>query len=113
MKEKQESKVLQKLRSSAGETIAETLISLLISALAMVMLAGAISATANMITSSDRKMGQYYENDANLATQTTKKGDLSVEIVSEGITIETQTTSYFLNDAFPSKPVVSYKKSTT
>ena len=46
------SSALRKLHSKAGETIAETLVALLISALALVMLAGALSAAAKVITTS-------------------------------------------------------------
>ncbi len=55
------SKAKKKLRSRAGESIAETLIATLIAALALVMLAGAISSAANMITKSKTLMDKYYE----------------------------------------------------
>lgn len=45
-------RLLAKLRGRAGESIAETLIALLISALALVMLAGAISSAANIVRTS-------------------------------------------------------------
>ena len=110
MRKSKQNKAMQKLRGRAGETIAETLIALLISALALVMLAGAIAATANMITTSDRKMGQYYENDSKLATHTTPETTkLSISIGKTGGISETRTASYYLNDAFANKPVVAYK----
>lgn len=115
MKQNKQNKAIQKLCGSAGETIAETLIALLISALALVMLAGAIAATANMITTSDRKMGQYYENDSKLATHTTPTGEtdkkLNINITGTGTggISEPRTASYYLNDAFANKPVVAYK----
>ena len=42
--------IMKKLRSRAGETITETLVSVLIGALALVMLAGAVSAASSVIT---------------------------------------------------------------
>ena len=51
-------KLKHKLLNNTGETIAETLVALLISALALVMLAGAISSTAKMITTREKKMGE-------------------------------------------------------
>lgn len=103
----------RKLHSTAGETIAETLIGVLISALALVMLAGAISATAKMITSSDQKMEQYYKNDAALAKMT-GSNEMTVTItatdVDENRTVnENRTVTYAENSAFTSKPVVAYK----
>lgn len=55
-------KMLKKLRSTAGESIGETLIALLISALALVMLAGAVSSASNIITRSNDAMNDYYTN---------------------------------------------------
>ena len=104
-----------KLRSNAGETIGETLIALLISALALVMLAGAISSTANMITASDRQMGKYYDGDDNLVKQTTPGGDpLTVTLTGKigtikTIEIHTSKIRWYKNDAFANKPVVAYK----
>lgn len=55
-------KMLKKLRSTAGESIGETLVALLISALALVMLAGAVSSASNIITRSNDAMNDYYTN---------------------------------------------------
>ena len=54
--------MLKKLRSTAGESIGETLVALLISALALVMLAGAVSSASNIITRSNDAMNDYYTN---------------------------------------------------
>ena len=50
-----------KLRSRKGETIAETLIALLIASLALLMLAGAVSAASNVVTKSKNAMISYYK----------------------------------------------------
>ena len=55
-------KMLKKLRSTAGESIGETLVALLISALALVMLAGAVSSASNIITRSNDAMNDYYRD---------------------------------------------------
>ena len=52
--------MLSKLRSRAGESIGETLVALLISALALVMLAGAVSSAAGIVKQSNEAMGRYY-----------------------------------------------------
>jgi len=99
-----------KLKSCAGESIGETLVALLISALALVMLAGAISSTARMITVSDTKMGEYYEGDNVLVQQAASGGTASTITItdSEGTT-ETRSVNCYTNAAFASKPVVAYQ----
>ena len=60
----------KKLASRRGETIGETLIALLISALAMLMLAGAISSASNMLTRNRSSMDTYYKDEqAGLVTE--------------------------------------------
>ena len=108
-------RVARKLKGNAGESIGETLVALLISALALVMLAGAISATARMITNSDKQIGKYYSGDDNLVKQTTPGGDpLTVTITGKNGTIKTKeehtsNIRWYKNDAFANKPVVAYK----
>ena len=53
--------VKKKLSSQAGESIGETLVALLISALALVMLAGAVSSGMRIVTNSKEKMNVYYQ----------------------------------------------------
>lgn len=57
---------IRKIRNRAGETIAETLIALLIAALALVMLAAAISTVSGIITRSSDKIDKYYDENENL-----------------------------------------------
>ena len=49
-----------KLRSRAGESIGETLIAMLVSALALLMLAGAVSSAANIVKKSNEAMSEVY-----------------------------------------------------
>ena len=53
-------RIKNKLRSRAGESIGETLIALLISALALLMLAGAISSAGRIVTRNKAAMISYY-----------------------------------------------------
>lgn len=55
-------RIRAKLRGKRGESIAETLIGLLISSLALVMLAGAVSSAANIVKNSRQAMRDYYES---------------------------------------------------
>ena len=70
-----------KLRSRAGESIAETLIALLISALALMMLAGAVSSAANVVTRSRTAMSDYYEKDAAMVERSATAFSDTVRIV--------------------------------
>ena len=74
--------VKEKLKSSAGESIAEVLIALLISSLALMMLAGMINAASNTITTSRNILEKYYGTDAKVSSGTatiTFAGGLSVQ----------------------------------
>lgn len=55
-------RIRNKLGSSSGESISETLVALLISALALVMLAGVIAASSRIVTRSRESMSTYYDN---------------------------------------------------
>ena len=57
-------RIAAKLRGKSGESIAETLIALLISALALLMLAGAVSSAANIVTKSRAAVKTYNESTA-------------------------------------------------
>jgi len=104
-------KALNKLRSRAGETIAETLISVLIGALALTMLAGAISAASNMITKSETVMKTYYES--NEALGNPAKGGMTVALDSGSVKLFPDTTNIVVdwdyNGTFANTPVVAYK----
>ena len=63
----------KKLRGCKGESIGETLIALLISSLALLMLAGAVSSAANIVTTSKQKMVEYYTDANSTAIQTSNK----------------------------------------
>ncbi len=64
----------RKLKSSAGETISEVLIALLISSLGLVMLAGMITAASNAVTTSRKTLETYYNDSA------PEVGDLTVTL---------------------------------
>ena len=52
--------VSDKLKSQAGETLSEVLIALLISALALTILANMISASTRMVMNSRERLEEYY-----------------------------------------------------
>ena len=114
--------MVKKVISQSGESIGETLVALLISALALVMLAGAISASLGVVNRGRAKMGSYYSanEEANGVIKRTGTGTA----VSDGILITDSLNSgnivqqkydvtYYRNNIFNNKPVVAYKYSPT
>lgn len=111
-------KMVNKLRSRSGETLAETLISLLIAALALVMLAGAISASAKVITTSRQKLSTYYSENEKPGGVVSMSGSAtkgSINITTSGTTGVSQSVAieYFRNDVFSQTPVIAYRTSTS
>lgn len=72
--------IKHKLHSKAGESIGETLIAVLISALALVILAGAIGAATRIITRSNAAVKTHYDADAARATSVTVSSQLITEL---------------------------------
>ncbi len=112
-------KLKKKLRSQSGESLAETLVSLLIAALALIMLAGAMSASSGVITKSRDKLDSYYSTNEEASGVVKMAGDNGTT-VSGGVTItdsETANTianqsfkiTYYKNDEFSKTPVIAYK----
>ena len=66
---------VEKLKSQVGESIAEVLIALLISSLALVMLASMISSTTSMVSTGKSAMKEYYacNEDLEKLTKTEEK----------------------------------------
>ena len=80
--------IWKKLKSAVGETIGETLVALLISSLALMMLAGAVSAATRMITRSQTTMDAYYRaNNALDARTGAPGGSLSIALTGAGGTL--------------------------
>ena len=107
-------KLIGKLRSKSGETIGETLIALLISALALTMLASAISHTQNTINVSDKSLEKYYlgENDLVMRkadSELIQSGTLTVNVgaftMNEDGSVQ---ADYWYNEQLPSNKVIAY-----
>ena len=110
----------KKLTSQAGESIGETLVALLISALALVMLAGAVSAGMRIVTNSKAKMDTYYKvNNAIVARAATAptvngtaapdfSGSLTVTVDKLLPTGTIPPTSYWKNETLSAIPVILY-----
>ena len=110
----------KKLTSQAGESIGETLVALLISALALVMLAGAVSAGMRIVTNSKEKMDTYYKvNNAIVARATTAptvngtavpdfSGSLTVTVDKLLPTGTIPPATYWKNETLSAMPVIVY-----
>ena len=68
--------IKKKIHNQAGESIGETLVALLISALALMILAGAIGAATRIITRSNTAVKEYYDADAERAKSAEIESDL-------------------------------------
>ena len=98
-----------KLRSQSGETIGETLVALLISALALVMLAGAVSAATNMVIRSKAKMTEYYVEDAVLMSAAKATNSTMVTLTNSANSVsQTITANYAENKTLGGVDVIAY-----
>ncbi len=88
-------RIVRKLRSVRGETIAEILVSTLIGALAVLMLAMAISVSSRIVAHNRASMDQYYTESNAVAEGTSgisysdlviksSSVDVEVDLVGEG-----------------------------
>ena len=105
-------KLIRRLRSNSGESFAETLVSLLISVLALTMLAGAISTASGLITKSRTKIDSYQDNiEAVIAAESVGiKGTVTIEKeLTDTINIAPLDIVFYSTD-FGSTPVGIYKK---
>ena len=111
----------RKIKNRSGESIAETLVALLISSLALVMLAGAITASAGMIKTTRSKLSDYYEANEYIAKMSAPVSSVSgltsdtnqTIVIAESTSSFSQSVtsiSYLKNDVFTDYPVVVFGK---
>ena len=110
-----------KLKSKKGESITEVLVALLISALAIVLLAGMVNASTNMILKSKDKMEKYANaensvverngNEPATGTVTFKIGENKIRLNDDnnGTTDNEVSVEYYTNDESVKYKVRSYK----
>lgn len=79
-------KTAGRIRSKAGETIAETLVAILIAALALVMLAGSITAAKNIIQNNRTAFNTYYAQNEILMKQSESTGSTTIALKETGET---------------------------
>lgn len=104
-------KTVKTICSQAGESIGETLVALLIAALALVMLAGAVAASSGIITKSRNKLDAYYnanEADRGVVKMSGSGTRNTVEIRASDLSQDAGII-YYQNTAFGQTPVIAYK----
>ena len=105
------------LKDENGESIGETLVALLISAVAIIMLAGAINTAMRVVIESRNKLDTYYSKNDGLAAMSSggKEGKVTITDGSsdDPLTIPVYDINYYENNDFASTPVISYKKSSS
>lgn len=118
-------KMLNKLKSQGGETLAEVLIALLISALALTMLAGIISASGKIVLGSMDKMKTYLQAENQIVSYdaedpvSSAEGTITLHIKKNGADATYRLTEqntgtavdivFYKSDVLGKIPVVSYK----
>ena len=133
--QKLKNRIRDRLRNQDGDSIAEVLIALLISSLALVMLASMITSSTKIITGSKTKMNDYYAacNSVTTYTVPTVEEGKSPNVVSDSTKKVSITfpdaagkidglkpaedgsgfsypVDYYKNMVFPGKAVISFKK---
>lgn len=109
-------RISAKLRHRAGETIAETLLALLVSSLALLMLAGAISSATRVITTAKTTMANYYTGDSAIVTRASSAMKQTISMTLQDKTEDdaladiTYQVDCYENATFAGKPVVAYVK---
>ncbi len=108
-----------KLKNTKGESIGETLVSLLIASLALVMLAGSISATSGMITRTRAALGRYYKANEVVVNMDGVGADGKDSVVESNKTITVHqdkksntfgiSVKAYRNKVFSNHEVVSYR----
>ena len=102
-----------KLRSGSGESIAEVLVALLISAAALVMLASMITASTSMIRAGDERLKDYYDANELLSKADGVPDHTGTAVLSSGTDGFSQEFSvdYYVNDDAPKGDVIAYRLS--
>lgn len=105
--------LLKKLKSNSGESIAETLVAVLIAALALLMLAGTINTASRLITRSKTALDAYYTENNKLSEHSSSNSSgTSTVTVSSGAADGwiSCTVDLYKNDKIGSAPVVAFSR---
>lgn len=116
-------KIRGKLSGSAGETLVETLVALLLSSIALVMLAGAVNSSARIVKRSRAALMRYYDRNESAhgviktvhGCGTEVPGGITLEDAEDasygGLEPHSFDAEYFVNDVLgdtDDKKVIAY-----
>ena len=111
-------KIVSKLKSRSGESIGEVLIALLVAAVGLVLLAGMIASTTNLVERSRNKMGDYVAADKVVVEKSGDSGNEGTVVIRSGaqsVKLSDDRASasipvvYYTNSSIPGQDVTSYK----
>ena len=108
-------KAASKIKERTGDSIAEVLVALLISALGLVMLASSINVSSNLVTKSRASMESYYSYENMLEEKAASDKTGKISVITEGNlplteSLKEYSVRFYINNAAPKLPVISYGK---
>lgn len=98
--------ITEKFANEKGETMAETLVAILVSSLALLMLAMAIGRAAGLVEISKKSIKTLYDNESDLVTGTVSTVSGSTSLRFE-VPLRQDASGNGIND----EPVVAYRDS--
>ncbi len=101
-------KLRDKLRSGAGESLIETLVSMLVASAALLMLGGAITSATRMVTKSRDTLERYYANESILASMPDPESGLAASGGTVTVNGKGYDVTFYENRVFDYMPVISY-----
>ena len=104
------SNVRHTLASSRGETLVEVLAALLVSALAILLLSGAIASATNIIEQSDSKLKEYYAPATFTEVETKGSVSITCKVGGSETKLPSVQVQYKQNNEAPREQVVSYER---
>ena len=102
--------IVKKLKSNSGESIAETLVAVLIAAFALLLLAGTVNSASNLITKSQNSLKGYYKANNQLAD--IGSDTITITISNVDNTVSDQNTinkAVVLSSTIGSKDLISFR----
>lgn len=105
--------IRNKIRSRAGESLAEVLVALLVATLALMILAGMITSTTSIVKASESKMGDYYAENAKLENISGTNTTVTITVTDDATVTHAFDVSlnYYQNQVFGTgRTVTAYKK---
>lgn len=96
-------RIRRQLNNESGETLVETLVSILIGTLALILLANAITTAKNIVTTSEKAMDEHYTAEDKLASEDSSAvvgSNFSVALSDTGGKVASDTTgvTVYAND---------------